>query len=198
MGQEDDYSVGYALLCVQRSLLDIVTADLRAVVVDLCENRLYLDYYYDGAVPEHDIERWSCAMTEASAAMGIDCCTDEKIERLDFPKPIPFIGPSRGRGYLAFLRWEPGGPTVDPANIFRIQQEQNIEDVPEAYALLAANNALLGKVSPELRAVTVAVPSGSKLLRVYFFYDGDAGAEMIQLWEGAASEMCACMGSEYS
>ncbi len=51
---------------------------------------------------------------------------------------------------------------------------------------------------PELRAVTVAVPSISKLLRVYFFHDGEARAETIQLWERAASEMCAYMGGEYS
>jgi hypothetical protein len=174
MSQEDDYSIGYALLCVQRSLLDAVTENLRAVVIDLYETRLCLslDFYYDGAVPEQDIERWSCA--------------------------IPFTGPSKNGGYLAFLRWEPGETKVDPANVFRIHQEKKIADVPEAYALLAANNALLGKVSPELRAVTVAVPSDSKLLRVCFFYDGEARAEMLQLWEKAASEMCTRMGNEYS
>ena len=102
------YSIEYALLCIQGSLFDAVTPDLRAVVFDLYEDRecLFLRFYYDGEVSEEVIEQWRCSITEASAGVGV-YSTDEQIERLDFPKPISFLGPNAGGGYLAFLRLEP-------------------------------------------------------------------------------------------
>lgn len=201
MERKYSHSTGYALLCVQRGLLDVVTADLRAVVMTVYEDdERYLcsQFYYNGAVSEDDIEQWNAAITEASAGMGVGFSIHDKIERCDFPKPIPFVGPSAKGGFLAFLRWEPGASKPDPARIFPLTQAKDLAPFPEAYALLAASNALLGKVTLELRAVTVAVPQGSTFLQIQFFHDGEIKQEMAELWKAAASEIHACMGDKYS
>lgn len=200
MGQEHHYSIGYALLCVQGALLDAVTPHLRAVVVDLYHNRycMFLQLCYEGEMSEEDIESLSCAITEASAGMEAECLTDPQIERIDFPKPIPFLGVSPNGGYLAFLRWEPGGSSINPANIFPLSEATDIAPFPEAYAVLAASNALLGKISPELRAVTIAVPSQSNIVKIRFFHDQEINMEMLRLWEQAASEIHASLGATYT
>lgn len=97
------FSIGYALLAVQSALLDAVTPELRAVVVDMCKETqsLYLYFYYDGKASEKLIDLWQCAVTEASAALGPNCLLDDGVERLDYPKKIPF------RGRYAYLRKEP-------------------------------------------------------------------------------------------
>lgn len=95
------------LLATQKSLLGVVTPSLRSVIVDFIpdEKRVYIRFYYDGEVSEEIIDLWDCAITEIIAAFGADYQFDEAIERLDFPKKIPFRGPSQS-GYYAFLRRE--------------------------------------------------------------------------------------------
>jgi hypothetical protein len=95
-------SIGYALLAVQSALLREVTPELRAVMVDICEESelFYIRFYYDGEVSEKQIDFWECAITEASAGLGPDCGLDGQVERLDYPEKIPF------RGRYAYLRKE--------------------------------------------------------------------------------------------
>ncbi len=97
------FSIGYALLATQRALLDVITPELRAVVIDVCkeEKLLYMRFYYEGEASEERIDLWDCAITEASAALGINCVLDNEVERIDYPQEIP----SRGR--YAYLRREP-------------------------------------------------------------------------------------------
>jgi len=195
----DRDSIEYTLLCIQGGLFDAVTPDLRAVVFDLYEDRkrLFLRFYYDGDVSEEDIEGWNCSITEASSGMGIRS-DNEQIERLDFPKPIPFLGPNEGGGYLAFLRLEPGSAELDPARIVHLNPMEEDDPYPEAYALLAASNALLGKISPELRAVIVEVPPGTTLFNIHFIYDGESLSEKIRLWESVGLEICSRMDPKYT
>ncbi len=96
------FSISYVLLSVQNALLGVVTPDLRAVVVDVSKEKklLYIRFYYHGTVQREIIELWECAITESSADFGPESTLDEKIERLDHPKEIPF------RGRYAFLRKE--------------------------------------------------------------------------------------------
>ncbi len=98
----ETFSIAYALLSVQRALLEAVTPELRAVVVDVCEeeNLFYVHFYYHGAVDEKLIDLWECAITESSADFGPDSILDAGIERLDYPQKIPF------RGRYAYLRHE--------------------------------------------------------------------------------------------
>ena len=88
------FSIDYALLAIQSALLGVVSPELRAVVVDFSkdESLLYTRFYYDGKVSDNLIDLWECAITEASADLGPDCLLDDGIERLDFPKKIPFKG----------------------------------------------------------------------------------------------------------
>jgi hypothetical protein len=96
------FSIGYALLAIQRALLDVVTPELRAVVVDVCKEThlLYIRFYYDGEVVEELVDLWQCAIKEARVDLGPDCVLDDRVERLDYPKEIPF------RGRYAYLRKE--------------------------------------------------------------------------------------------
>jgi hypothetical protein len=96
------FSTGYALLATQCALLDVITPELRAVVIDVCkkEKLLYMRIYYEGEASEERIDLWDCVITEASADLGPDCILDNEVERLDYPQEIP----SRGR--YAYLRRE--------------------------------------------------------------------------------------------
>jgi hypothetical protein len=96
------YSIEYALLAVQRALLDTITPELRAVVVDFSQKNksLYIRFYYDRKVSEKLIDLWQCAITEASAAFNADYSLDDGVERLDYPQKIPL------RGQYAYLRKE--------------------------------------------------------------------------------------------
>ena len=99
----ETFSIEYALLAMQRALLDIVTPELRAVVVDVCkeDNSMYIRFYHDSKASEEMIELWQCAITEASADIGDEhLFLDENIEALDYPEPIPL------RGRYAYLRKE--------------------------------------------------------------------------------------------
>jgi hypothetical protein len=96
------FSIGYALLAVQRALLDVVVPELRAVVVDICKETqsLYPRCYPDGEASEKLIDLWECAITESIADLGLDYALDTGVERLDYPYKVPF------RGRYAYLRKE--------------------------------------------------------------------------------------------
>lgn len=83
-----------ALLSVQGALLDTITPELRAVIINVSKDRslFYIRFYYNGEVSEEILELWNCACTEASASLGGNFSTDENIERLDYPAPIRFPG----------------------------------------------------------------------------------------------------------
>ncbi|MEK7339483.1 MAG: hypothetical protein AABZ92_02075, partial [Verrucomicrobiota bacterium] len=110
----ETFSTGYALLATQGALLDEITSELRAVVVDVCkeEKLLYIRIYYEGEASEERIDLWDCVITEASAALGPDCVLDDRIERLDYPQEIPFH-----RGRYAYFRKEPNLPSQNSSEV---------------------------------------------------------------------------------
>ncbi|MES2122723.1 MAG: hypothetical protein V4492_08115 [Chlamydiota bacterium] len=183
-------SIEYALLSAQRSLLDVVTPELRAVVVDVCheDNLMYMYFYYDGEVSEKLIDLWQCATAEASAPLGPDCFLDYGVERLDYPKEIPL------RGRYAYLR---KGELFQGVGFpFRMGEGQPSE-YPIANAMLAVQRAMLGIVSPELRSVVVDAPKGEHFLYIRFYYEGEVTQELIALWQRAIVEASRDFGSEY-
>jgi len=95
-------SMGYVLLAVQSALVGMVTPELRAVVVDFCqeEQLLYIRFYYDGQVSEELIKLWKCAISAAHANLRLDCRLDGEVERVDYPQEPPF------RGRYAYFRKE--------------------------------------------------------------------------------------------
>ena len=60
--------------------------------------------------------------------------------------------------------------------------------------MLAVQKALLGVVTPELRAVVVDYSNQAQNLYIRFYYDGEVPHELIKTWESAATEACADLG----
>ena len=65
-----------------------------------------------------------------------------------------------------------------------------------SYALLATQNALLGVVTPELRAVVVDFCKEQKLLYIRFYYHGEISEKCIDLWQCAITEASADLGPD--
>lgn len=66
------------------------------------------------------------------------------------------------------------------------------------YALLATQNALLGVVTPELRAVVIDLDNNDKVFFIRFYYDGEVSPEIIDLWDCAITEASADMELDYT
>jgi hypothetical protein len=64
------------------------------------------------------------------------------------------------------------------------------------YAMLAIQNALLGVVTPQLRAVIVDYMSDTPHLFIRFYYDGEVTRDLIELWECAITEASADLGPD--
>ncbi len=58
-----------------------------------------------------------------------------------------------------------------------------------ANALIEVQNALLGVVTPELRAVVIDLEKDEKVLYVRFYYHGEVSEELIDLWDCAITEI---------
>lgn len=91
-----------ARLAAQAGLLGAVTANLRAVVVELEQEKkhLLIYFYYDGEINDQIYDIASSAITEITAYFLPEYSYEEHIERLDFPSPIP------GSGVLVYERYE--------------------------------------------------------------------------------------------
>ncbi len=230
----EQFSMPYALLSMQVALLDAVTPELRAVVVNVSKETDVLDMhcYYHGSVSEKLIDLWDCAISEASAYVGL-CELNNSVKRLDFPNKIPLFGT------YAYLRKEspplPPGSTVYPVskkilqfdkpvgffvspidgqkhetNLGIVQEESKkhtiipvkplqykIPITPSAYALLSMQRALLGRVTPSLRLVTVDLSDEKSQLHIRIYYDGEISPEMLFLGEIIISNVYADCGPDY-
>ena len=175
----DSFSIEYVLLAMQRALLNEVTPELRAVAVDFDPQQLifYTAFYYEGEPSEKMIDLWDCAITEASADLG-HCFIQSQIDRLDYPQDLPACG------YYVYLRKEPNIST----NKKRLQREVQIKEKTLADALIAAQQSLLGVVTPTLRAVVVDFHREKSILYMRYYYDGIVLDELLQLWEIAIVE----------
>lgn len=165
------------LLSIQNALGNAVTPELRAVTADIDEKNgnIVLYFFYNGEVTERLAEIASIAGTETNVGGYLN---EEHIVRLDFPKPIPI------RGKLAFLRKEPVLPKYEKGN-----RSFLLEDTcPLSVLCLDMQEALLGKVTPPLRLVTVGVDPDKKCLRFQFVYDGAISDEDFALATAAIQE----------
>jgi hypothetical protein len=87
---------------------------------------------------------------------------------------------------------------IDGCHIIPGRLETCKSDIfPVAYAQLAILRALLGRATPELRAVIVDVPKEDKQACIRFYYDGRVSEKLIDLWECAISETWADLGPDY-
>lgn len=65
-------------------------------------------------------------------------------------------------------------------------------------ALLSMQRALLGAVTPELRAVLVDLDSKTDTFYVRFLYDGHVSQNLIDLWHSAITEASAGLDPQYN
>ena len=75
-------------------------------------------------------------------------------------------------------------------------RDGNLEIFSLGYALLSTQHALLGIVTPELRAVVVDFVKGENLLYMRFYYDGALSEKYIDLWQCAITEASAALGPD--
>ncbi len=168
----EDTSIEYALLSMQRALLGEVTPALRAVLINLDQEQdiFYANFYYEGEVSEKRVDLWDCAIAETSAALGSFYFIKSWIKRLDYPEAIPV------RGYCAYLKKEGQGTLLQKV----IMQEPTI-----GYALVAVQQSLLGRVTPELRSVIVDLEKSPLRLYIRFYHDGEISKDLYQCWSVA-------------
>ena len=133
------------LLDIQRALLDAIVPQLRAVTadVDIKDRKLILFFFYDGVISDELFDLASVAATEAGVTLS-DYFTEDHIVRLDYPQKIPV------QGKLAYLRKE---PILQEFILYKTAPSS--ERRPIVALLLQLQQALLGKVTPDLRAVAV-------------------------------------------
>ena len=66
-----------------------------------------------------------------------------------------------------------------------------------AYALLALQRALLGVITPNLRAVITDIRQEERLLYIRFYYDRDISRDTLESWEYALTKSIADVGADY-
>jgi len=151
------------LLGIQRALLDAVTPVLRAVTVDIKEDKQVHSFYYDCEITDELFDLASVASTEASCSL--DYFSEDRILKLEFPIKIPIDG------RLVYLRNEPNVQQY-------INEKYEFDSAPAlALLLLYMQQALLGKVSSNLRTVSVEIEEKNKSLGLYFVFDGAISAQ---------------------
>ena len=66
-----------------------------------------------------------------------------------------------------------------------------------ANALLSVQRALLGAVTPELRAVVVDLDNENHVVYIRFYYHGEVAENLIDLWDCAVTEVISDMDIQY-
>jgi hypothetical protein len=86
MDRPNDIHIRTALLLsVQRALLGMVPASLRAVTCDWLGTQIQLQFVFDGQIAEDDFEAAQIAGTEVIADFDAPWTITEDIFRLDYP-----------------------------------------------------------------------------------------------------------------
>lgn len=178
--------INYLLLSTQSALGDAIVPELRAVTIDFDEikHEIILHFYYDCEVTDKLFDLASCASAEidVNPEYPFFCTLNEDIAiSLPYPQPIP------DQGYLVYLRKEPILPKfTKKINAVLLQNEIRIVALQ-----LLMQDALLGKVTPTLRIVTIDVNTDEKGLFFYFEYDCPISEDDRNLANSAVQEASA-------
>ena len=154
----------YVLLCLQSGLGSHVIPQLRAVTVHLDDRRQAVIpcFFYDCEITEELIEECLEALEEVYVGDYTGCI--EEIIQLNYPKKFPI------HGKLAYLRYESVLPEFKKENRSFLLKEGF---TPLAVYRLDMQEALLGKVTPALRHVSVNADPNQRKLVAHFIYDGE-------------------------
>lgn len=180
-----DFPFLHSLSALQEALLNAVTPQLRAVCLDLNEKTHYssISFFYDGTLTDKLLDLSSIAIAETALPSLDYYPVDDKIIRLDFPEEIPV------KGRFAFLRNEPILPKFEKEGLGFLLK------YPNEWPLLAVfrlnmQQALLGRVSPFLRLVSLGVEEQQRHLIADFIYDGEISEKDSTLAAAAIEEAC--------
>jgi len=163
---------------IKRALVGAIPPHLRAVQynVDFAEQRVDCFFYYEGEASEDDIDAASSVMTEASGDFIESFGFIEHVESIDVSQPIP------ERGYWLFLRHE----KLHSKTIKLLKIEA--DDISKSSVVIWLLEALLGKITPGLRAVKCDIDECKKVVYFWFYVDGVASEVELQLFEQAINE----------
>lgn len=173
-------SIDESFFNLQNALLGAVHPCLRAAQIDLEEDQKKISYYfyYDCDVTDELFELASVAVTEAWSP---DYFVEQHILHLPVSEMIPI------HGSFAFLRKEPKLPKLKKKNNADLIKNET----PIIALLLVMQEALLGKITPDLRIVSVDVDIAEKMLNFYFEYDSPISEENQNLAHCVAKEASA-------
>lgn len=161
------FNKDYLLLSTQTALLGHVSPLLRAVTVDFDEDEklITLRFFYDSEVDDQLFELASCTATEID--LGPEYPSFYEING-DFAVSLKFPEKIYVKGTLVFLRNEPNvGEYTKKLHIVLDRKD------PFVSLRLVVQQALLGKVTPNLRAVGLDLNQDKKEMHFYFNYDGE-------------------------
>ncbi len=168
------------LLEVHGGLLGHVAPSLRAVTVDLNKkkNLCTIHFFYDGEITDELFELVGFSTVEMNISETYES-NDDIMVRIDYPAKIPI------QGRLVYLRKEPTPTTYNQKSAFLYKDSRTVLG---AAVLLALIDALLGKVTPQLRGVVLDANEVSKQISFYFIYDGEISKENFALANAAIEE----------
>ncbi|MBX9744817.1 MAG: hypothetical protein K2X08_06360 [Chlamydiales bacterium] len=170
-------TLSYLMLSAGRALLGHVAPSLRAFMIDFDEQEriIYSRFIYDEEVNDFLFDLCTC--TAAEIDLGLEykeiCWYKEIIIHLSYPEKIPF------KGHLVYLRYEPNLEGQYPS--VQYSQFRKKTDYLYPSLFLDMQNALLAKVTPALREVSMTINAEEKVIDLYFFYDGPISEQDHQL-----------------
>jgi hypothetical protein len=150
----------YTLLSLQSGLGGNVIPQLRAVALALDEKMQTIvpSFFYDCEITQELVEQCWDILEE------VDDVDPEELLQIKYPNKIPI------HGKLVYLRYEPVLPELKKENRSFLLKE---DYPPLAVYRLDMQEALLGKVTPALRFVSVGADPDQKKLIAHFIYDGE-------------------------
>jgi hypothetical protein len=170
------------LLSLQNHLGNEVSPELRAITFDIDEKirGILIWFFYDAEITGELAEQVDIFMLEVNTWSSELDILPYEITQLDSNKPIPL------RGRFAFLHYEKTLPKFERISHAFLLKEK---DFPHhAIYRLDMQQALLGRVTPELRHVGVDADPNKKKLVAHFIYDGEISELNHQLANAAIQD----------
>lgn len=181
MKLDSSETLNQVLLSLQSALMHNVVPSLRAVTLDFDEpeKMFYLYLFFDQEIDEELAEITHDICEDLDNGVYVFCYfnTDPAIY-LPYPQPIPI------RGRLIYLRHEP----VLPKFKQRKPSEIWSQILPINTLSLDMQDALLGKVTPNLRCVSLSLKKSEKSIKATFYYDGEISPEQFEMASVAIKE----------
>lgn len=155
------------LLSLQNAIGNGVTPELRAITAEITKKKdIHLfRFFYDAEITPELEDHVNYLLDDVDAA--------NELIQLNSSKQIPV------QGELAFLHYEKVLPKFERKSHAFLRLEK---DYPHhAIFRLDMQQALLGRVTPDLRHVSIDADPDKKKLMVHFIYDGEISELNLQL-----------------